>query len=159
MSVNTQQANNYLNNNGAAPQYQMQMFQQPSEGLGVADRQKKYNTIDTSNMQPNMASQPIGSPGISAGPGPTGGLIHGVGTQETAGTTNPSAEVNANSEFIDIMRKVPRILCERYELLDVLGKGAHGRIYLAVDLVTHDRVAIKLVSSYFYFISLDGEIE
>lgn len=57
------------------------------------------------------------------------------------------------------MRKVPRILCERYELLDVLGKGAHGRIYLAVDLVTHDRVAIKLVSSYFYFISLDGEIE
>ena len=44
------------------------------------------------------------------------------------------------------MRKVPRILCERYELLDVLGKGAHGRIYLATDLVTHDRVAIKLVS-------------
>lgn len=67
-------------------------------------------------------------------------------TQDTAGTTNPSNEVNSNTEFIDIMRKVPRILCERYELLDVLGKGAHGRIYLAVDLVTHDRVAIKLVS-------------
>ena len=45
------------------------------------------------------------------------------------------------------MRKIPRILCERYELLDVLGKGAHGRIYLATDLVTHDRVAIKLVSN------------
>ena len=30
--------------------------------------------------------------------------------------------------------------------MDVLGKGAHGRIYLATDLVTHDRVAIKLVS-------------
>jgi hypothetical protein len=44
------------------------------------------------------------------------------------------------------MRKIPRILCERYELLDILGKGAHGRIYLATDLVTHDRVAIKLVS-------------
>ena len=44
------------------------------------------------------------------------------------------------------MRKVPRILCERYELMDVLGKGAHGRIYLATDLVTHERVAIKLVS-------------
>ena len=68
-----------------------------------------------------------------------------AGTQETAGTSN---EVNSNSEFIDIMRKVPRILCERYELLDVLGKGAHGRIYLAVDLVTHDRVAIKLVSIF-----------
>jgi|GEM_PF-4883610 len=46
------------------------------------------------------------------------------------------------------MRKIPRILCERYELFDVLGKGAHGRIYLAVDLVTHDRVAIKLVSNF-----------
>ena len=47
------------------------------------------------------------------------------------------------------MRKVPRILCERYELLDVLGKGAHGRIYLATDLVTLDKVAIKLVSFNF----------
>ena len=71
-------------------------------------------------------------------------------TQETAGTSNPSNDVNANSEYIDVMRKVPRILCERYELHDVLGKGAHGRIYLATDLVTHDRVAIKLVSTHFY---------
>jgi len=43
------------------------------------------------------------------------------------------------------MRKIPRILCERYELHDVLGKGAHGRIYLATDLVTKDRVAIKMM--------------
>ena len=50
-----------------------------------------------------------------------------------------------NTEFIDVVRKIPRILCERYELLDVLGKGAHGRIYLATDLVTHERVAIKLM--------------
>jgi serine/threonine protein kinase len=60
------------------------------------------------------------------------------------------------------MRKVPRILCERYELLDVLGKGAHGRIYLAVDLVTHERVAIKLVSIFTYLGDIfftDGEIE
>jgi len=73
-------------------------------------------------------------------------------TPETAGTTNnhPSNDVNSNAEFIDIMRKVPRILCERYELFDVLGKGAHGRIYLATDLVTHDRVAIKLVSFIIY---------
>lgn len=55
------------------------------------------------------------------------------------------------------MRKVPRILCERYELMDVLGKGAHGRIYLATDLVTHDRVAIKLVSNAEDDL-LDGEI-
>jgi len=43
------------------------------------------------------------------------------------------------------MRKIPRILCERYELLDVIGKGAHGRIYLATDLVTKEKVAIKLM--------------
>lgn len=55
------------------------------------------------------------------------------------------------------MRKVPRILCERYELLDVLGKGAHGRIYLATDLVTHDRVAIKLVSVSFELTLLQME--
>jgi len=78
------------------------------------------------------------------------GIAQGGPTQETAGTSNPSNEVNANSEFIDIMRKIPRILCERYELLDVLGKGAHGRIYLATDLVTHDRVAIKLVSIWMF---------
>ena len=94
-------------------------------------------------MAPNMASQPVGSPGQGVNP-PV------AGTQDTAGTTNPSADANANSEFIDIMRKVPRILCEIYELLDVLGKGAHGRIYLAIDLVTHDRVAIKLVSFTFF---------
>jgi hypothetical protein len=84
---------------------------------------------------------------------------HPAATQETAGTTNPSNEVNSNNEYIDIMRKIPRILCERYELLDVLGKGAHGRIYLAVDLVTHDRVAIKLVSCGFISsFRLDGEV-
>ena len=99
----------------------------------------------------NVVSQ---SPGITvgggAGAGPSSGVpvagAHPAGTQETAGTTNPSNEINSNNEFIDVMRKIPRILCERYELLDVLGKGAHGRIYLAVDLVTQDRVAIKLVS-------------
>jgi serine/threonine protein kinase len=29
--------------------------------------------------------------------------------------------------------------------LDVIGKGAHGRIYLATDLVTKEKVAIKLM--------------
>lgn len=67
-------------------------------------------------------------------------------TQDTGVGSNPSNDVNSNAEYIDIMRKIPRILCERYELQDVLGKGAHGRIYQAVDLVTHDKVAIKLVS-------------
>jgi len=66
-------------------------------------------------------------------------------TQDTAGTSNPSHDVNVNQEYIDVARKIPRILCERYELMDVLGKGAHGRIYLAIDLVTKDKVAIKLM--------------
>ena len=63
------------------------------------------------------------------------------------------------------MRKIPRILCERYELMDVLGKGAHGRIYLATDLVTHDRVAIKLVSKdissnhFIFYTIIDGEVK
>lgn len=115
--------------------------------MGPGDRQKNYNTIDA-NAQMNAS---IGAQNLMIAPGATG---HGGpeargthATQETAGTSNPSNEVNANSEYIDIMRKIPRILCERYELLDVLGKGAHGRIYLATDLVTHDRVAIKLVSN------------
>lgn len=94
-----------------------------------------------------MAQSPMpnaaGGHGVS--PGGVGSIPEGI-TRETAGTSNPSNEVNTNAEFIDVMRKIPRILCERYELLDVLGKGAHGRIYLATDLVTHDRVAIKLVS-------------
>ena len=92
----------------------------------------------------------MGHGGPNSGASPAVGALPGV-TQETAGTSNPSNEVNSNTEFIDIMRKIPRILCERYELMDVLGKGAHGRIYLAVDLVTHDRVAIKLVSLFFHF--------
>lgn len=132
--------------------------------LAGGDRQKKYNTIDTANVQNNMSAGAGNnivsqSPGISAGggagAGPNPGAqlagAHPAGTQETAGTTNPSNEINSNNEFIDVMRKIPRILCERYELLDVLGKGAHGRIYLAIDLVTHDRVAIKLVSGISFF--------
>lgn len=76
------------------------------------------------------------------------------GSQHTQDTTNPSNEVNSNQEYIDILRKVPRILCERYELFDVLGKGAHGRIYLATDLVTHERVAIKLVSLFWILLNI-----
>ena len=52
---------------------------------------------------------------------------------------------NENQEYIDIAKKIPRILCERYELFDEIGKGAHGKIYNAVDLVTYDKVAIKLM--------------
>jgi len=97
---------------------------------------KKYNTIDQNN---NPQADP----------------------RPTHDTSHPSNEVNSNAEFVDIMRKIPRILCERYELFDVLGKGAHGRIYLAVDLVTQERVAIKLVSVLLSVLTtcVDGEVQ
>lgn len=119
----------------------------------------KYNTIDTGNHvpgQPYNPQQPLANNNynglhpqtIMSGVPMQNDFRHTQGTQDT---TNPSNEVNSNQEYIDILRKVPRILCERYELFDVLGKGAHGRIYLATDLVTHERVAIKLVSFLYYF--------
>ena len=46
------------------------------------------------------------------------------------------------------MRKIPRILFDRYELLDVLG-GTHGEVYRAIDLLTNEKVAIKPVSKKF----------
>lgn len=132
----------------------------PSALANTADRKsQKYNTIDTQNVQHAggssvMQASPMPATNYNASgsahintanisPAPQG---HHGETAATGASTNPSNEANANSEFIDIMRKIPRVLCERYELLDVLGKGAHGRIYMATDLVTHDRVAIKLVS-------------
>ena len=123
----------------------------PAASHSAADRKaQKYNTIDTANAGGQVLSaSPAPGTNYNAAasnisPAPEGYV--GSTAADTA-TQNPSNEVNQNSEFIDIMRKVPRILCERYELMDVLGKGAHGRIYLATDLVTHDRVAIKLVSN------------
>lgn len=101
------------------------------------------NNNNLMSQSPAPSSYAAVPQGVSVSPAPVPGQ-HGV-TAETAGTSNPSYDANANAEFIDIMRKVPRVLCERYELMDVLGKGAHGRIYLATDLVTHERVAIKLM--------------
>lgn len=118
----------------------------------------KYNTIDTSQnivgaqYNASMPSSIINNnasgmqPQTVSANAPNDGGGHTRGTQDT---TNPSNEPNSNTEYLDVARKVPRILAERYELLDVLGKGAHGRIYLATDLVTHERVAIKLVSNHF----------
>lgn len=63
---------------------QKQMFSGASGGnaqLAAADRQKKYNTIDTANVQNNMSAGGVGnnvvsqSPGISAGgAGPSPGV-------------------------------------------------------------------------------------
>ena len=124
------------------------MYHQNSKNAAPPAQAKsqKYNTIDAQNAQHGgggVSPSPAHINTSNISPAPQG--HHGE--TATGASTNPSNDVNANSEFIDVMRKIPRVLCERYELLDVLGKGAHGRIYLATDLVTHDRVAIKLVSN------------
>lgn len=51
-----------------------------NDGLAMADRQKKYNTIDTSNIQANMGSQGVnvGSPGISVAGAPSPGIVVGT---------------------------------------------------------------------------------
>ena len=35
---------------------------------------------------------------------------------------------------------------DRYELLERIGKGAHGRVYMGLDTKTQERVAVKEVS-------------
>lgn len=43
------------------------------------------------------------------------------------------------------------IACDRFLLLEKLGKGGFGLIYSGVDLATGIRVAVKLVCSIFFF--------
>ena len=92
------------------------MYHQTSKNAAPPAQAKsqKYNTIDAQNAQhggggvsPSPAH--INTSGIS--PAPQG---HHGETAATGASTNPSNDVNANSEFIDVMRKVPRVLCERF---------------------------------------------
>ena len=39
-----------------------------------------------------------------------------------------------------------RLIGDRYELLERIGKGAHGRVYMGLDTKTQERVAVKEVS-------------
>lgn len=53
-----------------------------------------------------------------------------------------------NKEYVDVDRKVLRLLNQRYELKEELGKGAHGRIYSGRDKVTKQGIAVKIVSGF-----------
>ena len=52
-----------------------------------------------------------------------------------------------NEEF-----KIPKVLHQRYKVTNMLGKGAHGRIFIAKDMVSNQKIAIKMVSKFFIFI-------
>ena len=48
-------------------------------------------------------------------------------------------------DYIDPEKKILRVLSQRYELKEELGKGAHGRIYSGKDKVTKFSIAVKVV--------------
>lgn len=41
------------------------------------------------------------------------------------------------------------VVAQRYRLVEVLGRGAHGRVWEAADLLTGERVALKILSTDF----------
>ena len=43
---------------------------------------------------------------------------------------------SSNSEFVDLEKKIPKILVQRYELKEEIGRGAHGRIHTGKDKLT-----------------------
>ena len=49
-------------------------------------------------------------------------------------------------DYVDVEKKILRVLSQRYELRDELGKGAHGRIYAGRDKITKQPIAVKVVS-------------
>jgi hypothetical protein len=66
------------------------------------------------------------------------------------------ANIGLAREYIDPEKKILRVLCQRYELKEELGKGAHGRIFSGKDKISRHPIAIKIVS--FYRINmLDGK--
>lgn len=60
-----------------------------------------------------------------------------LASPKTTGPINHTAANNApNKEYVDPEKKVLRMLNQRYELREELGKGAHGRIYSGRDKLT-----------------------
>ena len=49
-------------------------------------------------------------------------------------------------DYVDVEKKILRVLSQRYELREELGKGAHGRIYAGRDKITKQPIAVKVVS-------------
>jgi serine/threonine protein kinase len=55
------------------------------------------------------------------------------------------ANIGLAREYIDPEKKILRVLCQRYELKEELGKGAHGRIFSGKDKISRQPIAIKIV--------------
>jgi hypothetical protein len=55
------------------------------------------------------------------------------------------ANIGLAREYIDPEKKILRVLCQRYELKEELGKGAHGRIFSGKDKISRHPIAIKIV--------------
>lgn len=49
---------------------------------------------------------------------------------------NEASPHDVADDYIDIDKFVPRVLNQRYELKEELGKGAHGRIYSGKDKIS-----------------------
>ena len=60
-----------------------------------------------------------------------------------------AASIGQNrDQYLDAERKVLRILCQRYELKEELGKGAHGRIFSGRDKISKLPIAVKIVRGF-----------
>lgn len=55
----------------------------------------------------------------------------------------------------DLRAKIGTVIADRYRLLDLLGEGGIGAVYLAEQLSNHQRVAIKLLRSEY---TADAEV-
>lgn len=49
---------------------------------------------------------------------------------------NETSPHDTHDDYIDFEKDVPRVLNQRYELKEELGKGAHGRIYSGRDKIS-----------------------
>ena len=70
-----------------------------------------------------------------------------MGAFQAAGQSSQNNTTQLISkDYVDPERKVLRLLNQRFELREELGKGAHGRIYSGRDKMTKQSIAVKVVS-------------
>jgi hypothetical protein len=58
------------------------------------------------------------------------------------------ANIGLTREYIDPEKKILRVLCQRYELKEEVGKGAHGQIFSGKDKISRQPIAIKIVNFF-----------
>jgi serine/threonine protein kinase len=75
--------------------------------------------------------------------------LHSLGLPRVGGMNSDnanSAAAQQNKEYVDPEKKILRLLNQRYELKEELGKGAHGKIFSGRDKVNKSPIAVKIVS-------------